>query len=502
MSQRSELEAKLAQANNYIQQGYTPEQAYDMAGISAANEGAVEIRDDGLIYVSGGYVLFEDAIRPTPTVTEVEEIQVSGGTSTLTTGDTKAPNEKSEALQAEADALEAERKAAYEVAKANAKSEGLTGAKAVQAASQDPEVQAARAAEDAKQKEADAAQTTIPGVTTYYDVSGNEITLEEYNKLSPDNRTHTSATRTDGIASSDDPTVQAQENEEVELDDDGNPIPTDAELDAEFDAAEAEEARNNVVTQKQADDQNDWRVRLHLGPSADYLYKSTDPGILKPLQATNGIIFPYTPTIAIQHNADYENYDLVHSNYRGYFYRGSQVQNILITATFTANDVEEANYLLASLHFLKSCTKMFYGQDANRGMPPPIVFLTGLGEYQFNNHPCAITMVNENLPNDVDYIPCGKPTGIVPTTPPTGAPSTSTARKAGAGLGADGMPLPTGQNVNATNNTDTTYSKATYVPTKIDISFTMIPIQTRDQVSKEFSLADYASGKLLKKGFW
>jgi len=276
----------------------------------------------------------------------------------------------------------------------------------------------------------------------------------------------------------------------------------EAAAEAEFDAAEAEEATNNAVTQKEADDQNDWRVRLHLGPSADYLYKSTDPGILKPLQATDGIIFPYTPTIAIQHNADYENYDLVHSNYRGYFYRGSQVQNILITATFTANDVEEANYLLASLHFLKSCTKMFYGQDANRGMPPPIVFLTGLGEYQFNNHPCAITMVNENLPNDVDYIPCGKPSGIVPTTPPTGAPSTSTARKAGAGLAADGMPLPTGQDVNASNNTDTTYSKATYVPTKIDVSFTMIPIQTRDQVSKEFSLADYASGKLLKKGFW
>lgn len=276
----------------------------------------------------------------------------------------------------------------------------------------------------------------------------------------------------------------------------------EAAAEAEFDALEAEEAANNAVTQEEADAQNDWRVRLHLGPAADYLYKSTEPGILKPLQATDGIIFPYTPTIAIQHNADYENYDLVHSNYRGYFYRGSQVQNILITATFTANDVEEANYLLASLHFLKSCTKMFYGQDANRGMPPPIVFLTGLGEYQFNNHPCAITMVNENLPNDVDYIPCGKPSGIIATPPPSSAPSTSTARKAGAGLGPDGNPLPTGQNVNASNNTDTTYSKATYVPTKIDVSFTMIPIQTRDQVSKEFSLADYASGKLLKKGFW
>jgi hypothetical protein len=40
------------------------------------------------------------------------------------------------------------------------------------------------------------------------------------------------------------------------------------------------------------------------------------------------------------------------------------------------------------------------------------------------------------------------------------------------------------------------------VPTKIDISLTLLPMQTRDQVSKEFSLEKFANGNLLRGGFW
>ena len=278
--------------------------------------------------------------------------------------------------------------------------------------------------------------------------------------------------------------------------------------------AEEKQAADNI-TQKAAEsqtveeDDNDWRVRLHLAADADYLYKDSEAlatgSILAPLAETDGIIFPYTPTIAIQYNADYENYDLVHSNYRGYFYKGSQVQNILIQATFTANDVKEANYMLATMHFLRAATKMFYGQDVKRGMPPPIVFLTGLGEYQFNNHPCAITMMNYNLPNDVDYIPCGKPAKVAPLQKPKeGDSSIGSNRLAGSNLVAGGKAVQT-TNPNIQKDTsgpNPAYQKATYVPTKIEFNFTMIPIQTRDQISNEFSLKDYASGKLLKKGFW
>ena len=295
--------------------------------------------------------------------------------------------------------------------------------------------------------------------------------------------------------------------DELEARDEQDALDTEAfeQEQAEEEARLAEEAYQKKVAaaEELALKENDWRVRLHLAPEADYLYKAKDPGILAPLNATDGIIFPYTPEIAVQYNANYENYDLTHSNYRGYFYTGSIVQNLLVTATFTANDVAEANYMLAAMHFLRSATKMFYGQDdSNRGMPPPVVFLTGLGEYQFNNHPCAITMMNYNLPNDVDYIPCGKPEGVAPVIParvPLNA--TSSDRLKAGNLSKGAKPTPP-LNSAATQGLEDPYTKATYVPTKISIAFTMIPIQTRDQVSKEFSLEKYASGDLLRKGFW
>ena len=45
---------------------------------------------------------------------------------------------------------------------------------------------------------------------------------------------------------------------------------------------------------------NDWRVKLSI-PST-----FGAPKILEPLVATNGLVFPYTPTILIQHTANYD----------------------------------------------------------------------------------------------------------------------------------------------------------------------------------------------------
>ena len=89
---------------------------------------------------------------------------------------------------------------------------------------------------------------------------------------------------------------------------------------------------------KQAND-GDWRVRLRLAPGANYLYRATDgkgtqAGILQPLAVTDGVIFPYTPQIQTGYRANYNTYDLTHSNYRGYFYQGSQVAPVRRTALF------------------------------------------------------------------------------------------------------------------------------------------------------------------------
>ena len=257
----------------------------------------------------------------------------------------------------------------------------------------------------------------------------------------------------------------------------------------------------------------DWRVRLRLAPYATYLYKNPEgAGIMEPLRNTDGVVFPYTPRIDMSYNADYNPTDLVHANYRGYFYKGSRVGEVTITADFTAQDSAEADYLLATIHFFRSCTKMFYGQDDDRGAPPPLVFLTGLGEFQFNEHPCVISQFNYNLPNDVDYIRSrGRQStsagvtqggnGLLWRRQQTGGPTNSYSlsniwsRLTGANLPKGAInypPAPPNLGLNS----------PTYVPTKMQAILTLLPMPTRSQVTQQFSLDRYANGNLLKGGFW
>lgn len=242
----------------------------------------------------------------------------------------------------------------------------------------------------------------------------------------------------------------------------------------------------------------DWRVRLSLAPSATYLYKASEPGILKPLQATNGVVFPYTPSIGMSYNANYAPEDLIHSNYKIYQYRNSSVEQITITADFTAQDAKEAAYVLAVIHFFRSVTKMFYGKDQNpkAGVPPPLCFIYGMGDFQFNQHPLLISGFSYNLPNDVDYIRAGAPTLTGGQTSsgfstPNNAPNATNVRMQSSNVPVGGKPNPP-------NWTTKTNIEPTYIPTKLQLSITALPIVTRKDISDNFSLKDYSTGLLLR----
>ena len=232
----------------------------------------------------------------------------------------------------------------------------------------------------------------------------------------------------------------------------------------------------------------DWRVRLSLAPGANYLYKVGigAAGILNPLQETEGVIFPYTPAISVAYAANYTPFDPTHSNYKIYQYTNSSVDAFSITCDFTAQDTTEANYLLAVIHFFKSITKMFYGKDQNPkpGTPPPLCYLSGLGEFQFDNHPLAITGFTYSLPIDVDYIRALPQ----PATSGAGQPtSVSTQRGVTNGIYPVGAKFSNGSST----------GKPTYVPTKMQISITAHPIVSRNNISNKFSLKEYATGQLL-----
>jgi hypothetical protein len=273
-------------------------------------------------------------------------------------------------------------------------------------------------------------------------------------------------------------------------------------------AALRDQARQQQTIRAQRQNQaqsTDWRVRLRLAPTSDYLYNAPDCGpVLYPLRDSDGVIFPYTPTIDMGYKANYDAYDLTHSNYRGYFYKNSNIDQIQLKATFTAQDTTEANYLLAVIHFFRSVTKMFYGQDAQRGSPPPLTYLSGLGDYQFREHPCLVSQFNYNLPNNVDYIRAQSVltngTNLLNARKRQtvlGNPlSYALQRLSTVGMTKGGLdqPFAPSGSLGADNST--------YVPTKMDISLILLPIQSRSQVSKQFSLQGFANGNLLKGGFW
>jgi hypothetical protein len=248
---------------------------------------------------------------------------------------------------------------------------------------------------------------------------------------------------------------------------------------------------------------SDWRVRLSLGPGADYLYKVPpgQAGILNPLQDTNGVIFPYTPQIQVNYGANYESPDVAQTNYKIYQYKNSNVDNIQISCDFTAQDTTEAEYLMAVIHFLRSVTKMFYGQDnlPRNGTPPPLCYLSGLGAFQFDNHPLVITSFNYSLPNDVDYIRAGSSlqsagVNLSAYQFKVNTSVLSNVRRNSAGLApGGGVKEPQFQNLSNT--------KATYVPTKMQISISCLPIVTRYDISQRFSLNKYGTGELINAKF-
>jgi len=147
---------------------------------------------------------------------------------------------------------------------------------------------------------------------------------------------------------------------------------------------------------------NDWRCRLSL-PTWPSFRKSP---VLSPLKDAGGLIFPYTPTINIAEAATYTPINTVHSNYGFNAYKSSDPGTITIVAPMYCEDATQALYWIAALHYLRSATKIFSGNDPKAGNPPPVVKFNAYGNYVFKDVPVVITSIAVALPNDCDYIGC------------------------------------------------------------------------------------------------
>jgi|TARA_B110000503_G_C7154319_1_gene416615 hypothetical protein len=211
---------------------------------------------------------------------------------------------------------------------------------------------------------------------------------------------------------------------------------------------------------------NDWRVRLHLPTSLSSFMSSP---ILQPLyDSNNSMVFPTTPQILVTHAANYNNLSPTHTNYSYPIYQNSSVEDITITAEFPVENEADGRYWIAAVHFLRSATKMFYGNSSNLGAPPPLVHLSGYGDFVFNKTPVVIKLFTLDLPDSVDYLQVPISTGL------------------------DLSSVPELTRVNVPGG----YS---YVPTLSRLNVTVSPAYSRDTV-RRFSLDTYVRGGYIGGG--
>lgn len=155
-------------------------------------------------------------------------------------------------------------------------------------------------------------------------------------------------------------------------------------------------------------DRFDPRIKVRIKADTDgdgNSFYGDEESILYLLKETNGVIFPYTPTIATSHLANYETMSPTHANTDYQIYTRSPSVKISITGMFTAQNTQEAQYMLASMHFFRTVTKMRFGiEDENRGLPPPMLVLSGYGNYMFKDLDVIATEFSMEMPSNVDYV--------------------------------------------------------------------------------------------------
>lgn len=224
-------------------------------------------------------------------------------------------------------------------------------------------------------------------------------------------------------------------------------------------------------------DKTDWRVRLTVpdGPLTQFFDFENNP-IMQPLAASNGMFWPLTPTMQIAHQANYNAMDMTHSNFPHQAYQNSQIDAINIIGEFPVQNSEDAKHWVATVNFLRTATKMFFGKDDGlnglKGNPPPIMHLYGYGDHMFNRVPVVINSFNVELRQGIDYISTKQ--GTTPYRELNGPDA--------------------GFDLSVTQG-----ESSTWAPTLSNISVLITPIYSRDSV-KNFSMKKFVRGELNGKG--
>ena len=216
-------------------------------------------------------------------------------------------------------------------------------------------------------------------------------------------------------------------------------------------------------------------MRLQIPTQASLVYDSilANNELLAPLVPSRGIFWPLTPAVVIQHSANYNPLGQTHSNYPFQAYQNSQVDSMNIIGEFPVQNSEDAKHWVATVNFLRTITKMYFGKanQTLKGNPPPIMHMSGYGDHMFSNVPVIVNTFNVELRPGIDYISTKQS-----NTPyrQFNGPDFGEAITAAAG------------------------ESQSWAPTLSNISVLVTPVYSRESV-KNFSLTDFARGELSGK---
>ena len=143
-----------------------------------------------------------------------------------------------------------------------------------------------------------------------------------------------------------------------------------------------------------------------------------------------------------------------------------------IIGEFPVQNADDAKQWVATINFLRTITKMYFGKEqALKGNPPPIMHLSGYGDHMFSKVPVIVNTFNVELRPGIDYI----------STKQNNTPYKQlTGPDAGEFLNAEG-------------------ESQTWAPTLSNISVLVTPVYSRNSI-KNFSLSEFARGELSGKG--
>jgi hypothetical protein len=226
------------------------------------------------------------------------------------------------------------------------------------------------------------------------------------------------------------------------------------------------------------DSVTDFRVKLTLPQASDLRSTFFTGELLKPLSDTGGIVFPLTPSIILQHQASYNPLAMTHSNYPFYAYQHSEVSSFTVVGDFPVQNYEDARHWVATLHFLRAVTKMFFGSGANQGNPPPILKFNAYGDNVFKNVPVVVTNFSCELTNNVDYISTTQGS----TARNNAMNEVSAAERVALGLSDPKLTAPT-----------------SWAPAMSMFNIQLQPVYSRETI-KNFNMQDFVSGNLNNYG--